>query len=86
MTQCRPNIMFTGIYDDDGSVTGVLSGAALLVGYGTEQVGNEKVDYWLLRYSSGTDWGEKGYMKMIRGKNMAGVAKGGLLPFMDCQL
>lgn len=42
--------------------------AVSLVGYGTE---NGK-DYWIMRNSWGTDWGEKGYMKMEKNVDKSG--------------
>ena len=39
--------------------------AVVLVGYGTEN----GIDYWKIRNSWDTDWGEQGYFRLERNKN-----------------
>jgi len=51
-----------------------LDHGVLIVGYGsTKGLFGEK-DYWTVKNSWGPTWGDSGYLKMARGKNMCGVA------------
>lgn len=54
-----------GILDDNECSIYLLDHAVACVGYGTEN----GVDYWIVRNSWGKDWGEEGYVRMIRNKN-----------------
>ena len=63
-------IMFysSGVFNSD--CNGTLNHAGLLVGYGTEN----DVDYWLMKNSWGSRWGDRGYIKIARNRNfMCGV-------------
>jgi len=52
----------SGVFSDAGCGT-TLDHAVVLVGWGTES----GLDYYILRNSWGTSWGESGYMKLARG-------------------
>ncbi|KAM4629035.1 digestive cysteine proteinase 2 [Polymixia lowei] len=69
----------SGIYEEPNCNSNNLSHAVLLVGYGSE----EGQDYWLIKNSWGTSWGEGGYMRMIRnGRNTCGIASYALYPIL----
>jgi len=47
-----------------------LNHALVVVGYGTEN----GIDYWRVKNSWGTKWGDSGYIKIKRNNNMCGIA------------
>ncbi|XP_050088221.1 cathepsin K-like [Anopheles aquasalis] len=56
----------TGIYDDEAACdNSKVNHAMLLIGYTKE--------YWILKNWWGS-WGEEGYMKLARGKNLCGIS------------
>ncbi|XP_050300878.1 procathepsin L-like [Anthonomus grandis grandis] len=64
-----------GVYDDDACGQNA-NHALLVVGYGVE----EGKPYWLVKNSWGPSWGEEGYIKMVRNRNLCGIADHGTYP------
>ena len=73
----------SGVYDDPGCGT-TLDHGVLAVGYGTE----DGKDYWLVKNSWSSGWGESGYIKLARNsiesstKGMCGIAMDASYPLM----
>merc|ERR1712194_232035 len=53
-----------------------LDHAVLAVGFGTE----DGQDYWLIKNSWSTHWGDKGFVKMARKDNNCGIATDAIIP------
>jgi len=62
----------SGVFDNSGCGTNIDHGV-VVVGYGTQGT----TPYWIVRNSWGASWGEKGYIRMVRGKNMCAIGSGG---------
>lgn len=65
----------SGVFDST-ACTMTTNHAVLVVGYDNEK----GKDFWLVKNSWGPNWGEKGYIKMVRGKNMCNIAKRAYVP------
>jgi cathepsin L len=65
----------SGIYNEAACSSTKLDHEVLAVGWGTDPSA-----YWLIKNSWGTYWGEQGYFRLLRGKNLCGVATDAVIP------
>ncbi|XP_055514800.1 procathepsin L-like [Leucoraja erinacea] len=59
----------SGVYDNSNCKQKLINHSVLLIGY----VDRRSKSYWIIKNSWGTSWGENGYMRIIKGKNMCGI-------------
>ena len=78
------NLYKSGVYTSDKCKSGTkdVNHAVLAVGYGVDHE-NGGIPYWIVKNSWGKNWGDEGYFKIVRGKNMCGLASCASYPVLE---
>lgn len=70
----------SGVYDEEDCSTWYVNHALVVVGYDTDMWDG---DYWIVKNSWGTDWGQDGYIWMSKDKdNQCGIASEAYVPLV----